>query len=366
MRRIPYINLKEQHAEIRDELLAAINRVMDSGGFILGNEVANFEKQIAKYCNVKYAVGLNSGTDALFLTLKAYGIGHGDEVITAPNSFLATASIIVAAGAKPVFADIKEDFNIDPNEIAKKITRNTRAIIPIHLTGKPADMEPILKLAKEYNLKVIEDAAQAIGAEYHGKKIGSLGDVGCFSMHPLKTLNACGDAGMVTTNNEKVYQTLMQLRNIGLKNRNESDLWGYNSRLDGLQAAILGVKIKYLEAWTKDRIKNAVYYIDNLKDIVKTPALIKNERAVFHTFVIQAECRDELQKYLQKNGIETRVHYPIPIHLQRAAKKYGYKEGDYPVCERVVKRILTLPIYQGLSKNDLAYVVQKIRKFYGS
>lgn len=365
MKKIPYINLRAQHAELKGELLTVFGRALDNADFILGKEVEVFERAIAKYCGTKYAIGVNSGTDALFLSLKAYGIGPGDEVITAPNSFLSSASVIVAVGAKPVFADIRADLNIDPAEIAKKITKKTRAIIPVHLTGKPADMEPINKLARQHGIKVIEDSAQAIGAEYNGKKTGNLGDVGCFSMHPLKTLNACGDGGCVTTNNEKLYQKILQLRNIGLKNRNESDIWGYNSRLDSIQAAILLVKLKYLEAWTKARITNAKHYIAGLKDVVKVPEIKKNERSVFHTFIIQADQRDQLQKYLEGNGIETRVHYPIPIHLQKAARSYGHKKGDFPISERASARILSLPIYQQLGKDDLDYIVSKIREFYG-
>jgi dTDP-4-amino-4,6-dideoxygalactose transaminase len=366
MRNVPYLNLKAQHAELKGELLAAVGRVLDSAEFVLGSEVEKFERAIASYCGTKYAVGVNSGTDALFLALKAYGIGPGDEVITAPNSFLASASVIVAAGAKPVFADIRPDLNIDPAEIAKKITKKTRAVIPVHLTGKPADMEPINKLAGEHGLKVIEDSAQAIGAEYHGQKSGNLGDAGCFSTHPLKTLNACGDGGIVTTNDQDLYRTVLQLRNIGLKNRNEADLWGYNSRLDSLQAAILSVKLKYLEEWTRARIANASYYITGLKNVVKVPAIIEAERAVFHTFVIQAPDRDRLQAFLERKGIGTKVHYPLPVHRQKAAAALGYQPGDFPVTEKAADAILSLPVYQGLAEADLAYVVAAVKEFYGS
>ncbi len=364
MRTVPYINLKTQHAELKDELLAAISRVLESADFVLGSEVEKFEKTIAGYCGTKFAVGVNSGTDALFLVLKAYGVGPGDEVITAPNSFLASASVIVAAGAKPVFADIREDLNIDPAEIAKKITKKTKAIIPVHLTGKPADMGPINKLARQHGLKVIEDSAQAIGADYHGKKTGNLGDAGCFSAHPLKTLNACGDGGVVTTNDEMLYQQIRQLRNIGLKNRDESDMWGYNSRLDSLQAAILSIKMKYLEGWTSERIANAAYYIAGLKNIVRTPEIVEGERAVFHTFIIQVDKRDQLRKHLEQKGIETKIHYPIPIHRQKAAVALGYRPGNFPVTENAAEMILSLPVYQGLKKASLAYVINSIKEFY--
>lgn len=364
MKNIPYVNLIRQHALLKEEILEAVGRILDKSNFILGDEVSEFENNIAQYCGVKYAVGVNSGTDALFLSLKAFGIGPGDEVITAPNSFLASASVVMAAGAKPVFVDIREDLNINPALIEEKITARTKAIIPVHLTGKPADMDPIIGLAKKYNLKIIEDAAQAIGAEYHNKRVGSFGDAGCFSLHPLKTLNACGDAGVITTNDGNLYHLLLQMRNIGLKNRDESDIWGYNSRLDTMQAAILNVKLKYLDEWTEARRKNAGYYMNRLKTVCDTPVEEKNEKSVFHTFVAGVDRRKELIDYLEKNGIGSRIHYPIPIHLQKAAGHLGYKKGDFPVCEKKAERILSLPVYQGLTGDDLEYIVEKITGFY--
>src|SRR3989338_6917135 len=244
--KVPYVNLKEQASLLKKEI---------------------FEK----YCGVKYAVGVNSGTDALFLALKSLNIGQGDEVITVPNSFLATATSIIASGSKPVFVDVKEDMNIDPNRVESKITKKTKAIMPVHLTGKPADMFPLQQIAKKYKLHIIEDAAQSIGTEYHGKKTGSFGIVNCFSLHPLKTLNAFGDGGMMTTNDRSIYETLIQFRNIGLKNRSESDLWGYNSRLDTLQAAIVNVKFKHLNDWIKKRRENASYYQQHLSEVVQCP-----------------------------------------------------------------------------------------------
>lgn len=364
MKNIPYVNLIKQHALLKEEILEAVGRILDKSNFILGDEVSEFENNIAQYCGVKYAVGVNSGTDALFLSLKVFGIGPGDEVITAPNSFLASASVVMAAGAKPVFVDIREDLNINPALIEEKITTCTKAIIPVHLTGKPADMDPIIGLAKKYNLKIIEDAAQAIGAEYHNKRVGSFGDAGCFSLHPLKTLNACGDAGVITTNDGNLYHLLLQMRNIGLKNRDESDIWGYNSRLDTMQAAILNVKLKYLDEWTEARRKNAGYYMSRLKKVCDTPVEEKNEKSVFHTFVVGVDRRKELIDYLEKNGIGSRIHYPIPIHLQKAAGHLGYKKGDFPVCEKKAERILSLPVYQGLTGDDLEYIVEKITGFY--
>jgi len=361
MEHIPYIDLKRQHLLIREEILAAVGRVIGHGNFILGQEVEQFEAAMAAYCGTKYAVGVNSGTDALFLCLKAYGVGPGDEVITVPNSFLATASAIVAVGATPVFVDAREDMNIDPELVEDKITEKTRAIIPVHLTGRPADMDPIMRTARAHHLLVIEDAAQAIGARYKGRRAGSLGHCGCFSLHPLKTLNACGDGGIITTDDEQLHRSLTQLRNIGLKNRNESDLWGYNSRLDTLQAAILLVKLKYLDIWIEQRRNNASYYCRYLEDVLEVPSERDFEQSAYHTFIIRSERRAELQDYLEKHGVGTRIHYPIPIHLQQAAKSLGYEKGDFPICERQAQTSLSLPVYQGLTREELRYVVDRIR-----
>ncbi|MBI4223667.1 MAG: DegT/DnrJ/EryC1/StrS family aminotransferase [Deltaproteobacteria bacterium] len=359
MRNIPYINLAAQHAPLKPAILKAVERVLDHGQFILGDEVAQFEQKIAAYCGTKYAVGVNSGTDALILALKAFGIGPGDEVITAPNSFLATALAIQAVGAKPVFADIREDLNIDPDLIEGAITQRTKAILPVHLTGKPAEMKPILELARAKKLRVIEDAAQAIGAEYHGRKAGSLGDAGCFSLHPLKTLNACGDGGFITTDDAALAERLRQIRNIGLNNREESDVWGFNSRLDSIQAAILNIKMDYLEAWTEARRQNARFYQQRLSDVIEVPREEPGTRHVYHTFVVQTDNRDGLQAYLSDQGVGTKIHYPIPIHLQACARNLGYGPGDFPVCERACKRILSLPVYPELKDPDLEYVVEE-------
>jgi len=358
---VPYIDLKRQHLPIHDEILAAVSCVIGRGNFILGEEVEQFERAMAAYCGTRYAVGVNSGTDALFLCLKAYGVGPGDEVITAPNSFLATASAVAAVGAAPVFVDVRNDMNIDPDQVEAKITKKTRAILPVHLTGRPADMDPIVRMARAHNLVVIEDAAQAIGAEYKGRRVGSLGNCGCFSLHPLKTLNACGDGGVITTDDQDLYKSLIPLRNIGLKNRNESDLWGYNSRLDTLQAAILLVKMKYLDIWIEQRRNNAAYYRRQLAEVVEVPGEKGFEKCVYHTFVIQTQRRDELKSRLEQNGVGTRIHYPIPIHLQRAAASLGYQRGDFPVCEKLAQTSLSLPVCQGLSRDELGYVADRIK-----
>lgn len=363
MQRISPINVKQQHILLKVELLQAIERVIDEGDFILGKEVVNFEKNIAAFCGTRFAVGVNSGTDALFLCLKAYGIGPGDEVITAPNSFLASATAIATTGAKVVFVDVGEDMNMDPALIESKITPRTKAILPVHLTGKPAAMMPIMALAKKYHLRVIEDAAQAIGAEYNGAKVGSIGDAGCFSLHPLKTLNACGDGGIVVTNDQNLYEMLLQLRNIGQKERGVAPVIGYNTRLDNIQAAILNVKIKYLDSWNEQRRANAQLYRHLLTDIVMLPKEEFFEKAVYHTFVIRTQRRDELKSFLSDRGVDTLIHYPIPIHLQGCFSSQGFKVGDFPVCELQVKQILSLPIHHGLKSQEIEYVSGLIKEF---
>jgi len=362
--RVPYVALVEQHAPLKERLLEAVARVLDKGDFILGEAVASFEARMAERCGTRFAVGVNSGTDALFLTLKACGVGPGDEVITAPNSFLASASAIAAAGARPVFVDIREDLNIDPEKIEAALTPRTKALVPVHLTGKPADMDTIVRLARERGLRVIEDAAQSIGAEYHGIAVGALGDAGCFSLHPLKTLNACGDAGVITTDDEALRDALVQLRNIGLKNRDESDFWGYNSRLDSIHAAMLLVKLDHLDGWTEARRRNAAFYGERLAEFVTVPREEPATRSVFHTYVIQTDAREALKAHLEKNGVGSAVHYPIPIHLQKAAAELGYGKGSFPVCERAVERILSLPVHQGLGKEELEHVAAAVASFF--
>ncbi|HEY4499887.1 MAG TPA: DegT/DnrJ/EryC1/StrS family aminotransferase [Candidatus Paceibacterota bacterium] len=362
--KVPYVNLKLPDSTLRKEIFKALTKVFEKGDFILGQEVQKLEKQFAEYCGTKYAVGVNSGTDALFLAMKALRIGRGHEVITTPNTFLATASAIIAVGAKPVFVDVREDMNINPDLIEEKITKKTKAIIPVHLAGKPADMKPIMAIAKKHNLYVIEDAAQSVGAEYRSKKIGSFGIVNCFSLHPLKTLNASGDGGLITTNDDSIYRHLLEIRNIGLKNRSESDYWGHNSRLDSLQAAIVNVKLKYLNQWIQQRRENAAYYQKHLSDIVFCPQENNQEKSAYHLFVIQTPERDKLQSYLIKNDIETKIHYPVPIHLQACSKELGYAKGDFPVAEKQSQTILSLPIHQALNRSQLDYVIEKTLKFF--
>jgi len=363
---IPYVNLAAQHRAIKNDILTAVGKVLDHGQFILGEELGQFEQRFAELCGVRYAVGVNSGTDALILALRALGIGPGDEVITVPNSFVASASCIALVGARPVFVDVHDDYNMDPALLERAITPKTKAILPVHLTGRPADMGQICEIARTHGLHVVEDCAQAVLAEYRGRRVGSLGTMGCFSLHPLKTLNACGDGGVVTTNDERLNQGLRIFRNIGLSNRDECVAWSHNSRLDTLQAAILLVKMDYLEAWTEKRRANARFYQEALAGVggVRVPMDKPYERAVYHTFVIQADRRDALRAFLASNGIGTAIHYPIAIHLQQAAAEFSYERGSFPVAETQVSRILSLPVYPELETGQLEYVASCIQAFY--
>lgn len=362
---IPYIDLGIQHADIRTEILDAVGKLLDNGQFILGEEVARFEADFAKRHDSPYAVGVGNGTDTMILVLKALGIGQGDEVITAPNSYFASASCIALAGANPVFADVKNDYTIDPVEIEKAITEKTRALIPVHLTGRPADMDAILALADKYNLYVIEDAAQAVGAKYKGKAVGSFGVAGSFSLHPLKNLSACGDGGIITTADENLYKHLIMARTHGHKSRDEVSFFSINSRLDALQAAILNVKINKLDEWNARRREIAKRYSDGLAGLpLWTPSDTDNEFSVYHTYIIQTEHRNELMEYLKSKGIDTKIHYPIPIHLQEACSHLGFKKGDFPITEKQCETILSLPVFPQLYNEQVDYIINEIRMFH--
>ena len=365
-RSVPFVDIGGQHAPIKAELLAAMERVIDGGMYVLGEEVAEIERRFAALCGVRYAVGLNSGTDALVLALRALGIGPGDEVITAANSFVSSAGCAAMLGARPVLADVGEDFNLDPAALERAITPRTRAIIPVHLTGRPAQMDEIVALARAHGIAVVEDAAQAVTAEYRGRRVGSIGVAGCFSLHPLKTLSAIGDGGLLTTDDPGLYEELMVLRNIGLESRDNARAWSGNSRLDTIQAAALLVKLKYLDEWTEGRRANARLYRELLDGIpqVQPPDELPHERSVYQVFKIQADDRDALQQYLKERGIGTAVHYPLPIHLQTVGATLGYAAGDFPVAERQADRILSLPVYHTLDPDDVAYVASTIRAFY--
>lgn len=364
--KINFVELGKDNEDIKEELLKAIEGVLVSGKFILGEETKKFEENFAGITGTKYAIGVNSGTDALFLSMGALGIGKGDEVIVPANSFIASATSIALTGAIPVFIDIKENYLIDEEKIGELVTGKTKAVMPVHLTGRPCNMEKIADIAEKHNLHVIEDCAQAVVAKWGNKPVGSFG-IGCFSLHPLKNLSACGDGGVITTNDEKLYDKLIQLRNIGLKNRNEADILGYNSRLDSLQAAILNAKLRHLDDISKKRRKNSSLYCQILKEkkirgVKYIPTDMKKEFAVYHTFIIQAEKRDALMEYLKTSGIETAIHYPIPIHKQKC---FGYlKAKRLPNVEMQAKMILSLPIHPHLSEENIRFICDKIEKFY--
>ncbi len=364
--KVPYLDLPSQFKD--NSLFEEIKVLFEDCQFILGKEVEEFEAGFARICQTRYALGLNSGTDALFFALKSLNIGKDDEVITVPNSFVATTGAIFAVGARPIFVDVGKDYNINVELIEPAITGQTRAILPVHLTGNPADMPKILKIAEKYNLSVIEDACQAVMASIDNQRVGSFGDAGCFSLHPLKNLNICGDGGVLTTQSKKIYEKVERLRNHGLKNRDEIEFFGYNSRLDTLHAVVANYFMKGLEAITKRRQRNAELYDEGFKDMndfITIPPRQKNVKQVFHTYVIQVKKRAELIKHLDKHGVETKVHYPIPIHLQKPAQENGYKKGDFPVCEKQAEEILSLPVHQHLAKEQISYTIKQIKNFYG-
>ena len=362
---MPFVALALHERAIRAQLLGAIEQVLDHGQYILGPEVEEFERRFAKLCGTPFAVGISDGTHALILSLRALGIGPGDEVITAPNSFLASAAAIALVGARPVFADVREDLNIDPERVAAAVTPRTRTIMPVHLTGRPADMERICAIAERHGLAIVEDAAQAVGATLNGRAVGSFGAAGCFSLHPVKNLAACGDAGVAITKDPILAEALRTARNHGLRNRNDCGGWGYNARLDTLQASILTLKLHYLQRWTAAKRKIASRYREALRRVVKVPEDRPGEHSVYQTFVIRAERRDALQRHLAARGVDSKVHYPTPLHLQEAAADLGYKKGDFPVTERLAGEILSLPIYPELTSAQQEAVVEGVRSFYG-
>lgn len=361
---IPFVDLKRQYRALRDELHAVLDDVGDSGVYILGERLASFERQMALYCQTRHAIGVANGSDALFLVLKALGIGTGDEVITCPNSFIATAWTIVATGARPVFVDAAEDMNLDPARLEAAVTKRTRAIVPVHLTGRPAAMAPLNAVAQARGLAVVEDAAQAIGARYRGRRVGGLGTAGCFSLHPLKNLGVYGDGGLITTDDDALAASLRELRNHGLRNRDECRRWGFNSRLDPLQAAFAEVKLARLDGWNARCRRIAAHYRDSLRAHVQVPMDEPHEECVYHNFVIRTPRRDALRDWLAAQGVDTRVHYPIPIHLQEAARDLGYREGDFPNVERFAREMISLPIYPELSDAEVDHVARAAAGFF--
>jgi dTDP-4-amino-4,6-dideoxygalactose transaminase len=361
---IPFVDLKAQYRSIKPEIDAAITRVLESSAFILGPEVAALEAEFAAYSGAKIGIGVNSGTSALHLALLAAGIGPGDEVITTPFTFVATVAAIRYAGAKPVFVDIDpRSYNIDPAGIEAVITERTKAIMPVHLYGQPADMDPILDIARRRNLVVIEDAAQAHGAEYKGRRCGSMGDMACFSFYPGKNLGAYGEGGMVVTDNPELARTMRMLRDWGAEKKYHHVLKGYNYRLEGIQGAILRVKLKYLEGWTEARRAAAAKYTAALADApLVTPVAMPYSRHVFHVYAIMTPQRDRLSADLTAQGIQNGIHYPIPVYELEAHADLGYKHGDFPNSEKAATEQLSLPMFPELTEEQIATVAGAVQQ----
>lgn len=372
VKKVPLLDLQAQFATIRDEVRAAVGRVFDSQQFVLGPEVEGLEEEIARYSQTKFAVGCASGSDALLLALMSCGIGAGDEVVTTPFSFFATASSITRLGARPVFVDIDaRTFNINPSSVAAAITERTRTIVPVHMYGQCAEMDPLIELGQSRDIPIVEDAAQAIGAEDHGRRSGSMGTIGCFSFYPSKNLGGAGDGGMLVTNNLEHAQRLHMLRVHGEEEKYHHKVVGINSRLDALQAAVLRVKLPHLDDWSTGRQRKAQQYElmfseAGLGDKVELPFVRSNARHIFHQFVVRVGDgkRDDLRAHLRECGVGTDVYYPVPLHLQECFAFLGYTEGDFPVTELAAKETLALPVYPELTDEQQDYVVRAIADFF--
>lgn len=361
---VPFVDLVAQYNSIKKEADEAMANVLRTSAFILGPDVKQFETEFAAFCEAECAVGVDSGTSALEIILRALEIGEGDEVITAANTFIATVLAISYVGAKPVLVDVDPvTYNIDVNQIQKVITKKTKAIIPVHLFGQPADMDPIMELAKKHSIFVVEDACQAHGARYKGKRTGSIGHAAAFSFYPSKNLGAYGDGGMITTNDSKIADAIRMLRNYGERTKYMHDILGYNRRLDTIQAAVLRVKLKYLDKWNEARRQHAARFNQLLQGSKAiTPITAAFAEHVFHLYVIQVPERDDLRKKLGDRGISTGIHYPVPIHLQKAYESLGYQSGAFPVAEESAKRILSLPMYAELTSEMIDYTTQTIKE----
>jgi len=360
--KVPFVDLKSLHSELREELHEAFDRVLGQSCFVLGPEVEQFEKKFAEYVGCTHCIALNSGTAALHLVLAALGVGPGDEVITVPHTFIATAEAITAAGARPVFVDIDPvSYTMDPSLLEDIITPRTRAIIPVHLYGQAADMDPILEIGQRRGIPVIEDSCQAHGARYRGRYAGSLGAAGCFSFYPGKNLGACGEGGAVTTDDDKLANRIRMWRDHGSSKKYEHEFPGLNMRMEGLQGAILSLKLKYLDRWNDQRRSAAAAYDEAFADAeIIVPVELPDRHHVYHLYVIQSGNRDELRQKLAEAGIESGLHYPIPLHVQEAYRSLGYREGDFPVTERIKRRILSLPIYPGITTEAIEAVASEL------
>jgi dTDP-4-amino-4,6-dideoxygalactose transaminase len=363
---IPFVDLGSQYASIKSEIDQVISEVISKSAFIGGSYVNSFESAFAKFCNAGHCIGVGNGTDALFIALRALGIGAGDEVITVANSFIATAEAVTQTGARVVFVDINpKTYNIDTNKIEEKITSRTKVIIPVHLYGQPADMDPILALAKKHRLKIVEDAAQAHGAVYKGKTIGSIGDAACFSFYPGKNLGAYGDGGAIVTQDDALAKKARMFANHGRLDKYDHEVEGVNSRLDGLQAAILGVKLRHLDKWSEARRKNAYLYNEHLKGTgLVTPAEMENVRAVYHLYIVRTkkELRQKVQDHLKSKGISTGIHYPIALPNLKAYSYLNHHRNDFPEATRASEEVLSLPMYPELQETQIQYIADAIKE----
>ena len=364
---VPFLNLAAQYEALKSEILPAVEKALAGGHYILGPNVAAFEQELAAYLGTRFALGVNSGSDALTLALRALGIGPGDEVITTPFTYIAPAESVIQMGAKLVFADIDpKTFTLDPAEVARRVTPRTRAIIPVHLFGQAAPLDALAKLAEAKGIHLVEDCAQAIGATKDGKRVGGSGVIGCFSFYPTKNLGADGDGGAIVTNDEALAKKLRMLRVHGIERRYFHDLHGFNSRLDEIQAAILRVKLPHLDRWNARRAEIAGKFIAGLQDLpLELPVTAPGNGHVYHVFHVLADRRDDLQKHLADRGVPTLIYYPQPLHLQKCYADQGWKIGDYPVAEEISRRILPLPMYPELADAHVDHVIATIRSFYG-
>lgn len=367
--KIPMLDLSEQYLTIREDVLIQLDEVMSSSQFILGSHVKQLESDIAKMSKTSHGIGVGNGSDAIHIALQAAGVGEGDEVITTSFTFFATAGAIARANARPVFVDIDPvTYNIDPSKIEAAITEKTKAIIPVHLYGQMADMNPIMEIAQKHNLYVIEDAAQAIGSTYKGKQVGELSSAATYSFFPTKNLGAYGDGGMIVSNDDDLAEQARVIHVHGSKPKYHHHVLGYNSRLDEMQAAILNVKLPYLSTWSENRRNHAAYYSKKLNEAVSeyivTPVEVEGNYHVFHQFTLRVQKRDELQAFLKEQGIATMIYYPIPLHLQPVFKELGYKEGDLPETEKAAKEVLSLPMFPELKQEQQDYIIEKIIEFY--
>jgi len=361
---IPFLDLKAQYESIKDEVLAAVSATLASTQFVLGKEVAAFEEEFAAYSGGKFGIGVNSGTSALHLALLAAGVKPGDEVITVSSTFVATVAAIDYTGARPVFVDVDpQTLNMDAMQVEAAITERTKVIMPVHLHGQPADLDPLLDIARRHGLLIIEDAAQAHAAEYQGRRVGSIGDLGCFSFYPGKNLGAYGEGGMVVTNNDEFAHTIRMLRDWGQERKYQHVLKGFNYRMEGVQGAILRVKLRHLDAWTEARRHHAACYDELLADIaVRKPVEMPGTKHVYHVYAIRTPKRDQMQESLQAKEIQTGIHYPIPVHLQKAYADFGYELGDLPVTEQAARELLSLPMFAELQESQIEAVCTAVRE----